>query len=144
MSYHFGFSWKGLIVFLLPMIPNLFYLLIPQTDRLGNKGNSHLLLDILEHGSQVIFIFLIIFLVNKQTSEMIGPYTIGMAVMLAFYLVLWIFYIMGNVNIIFLLGMAIVPVVYFILAELWLHNYIAIIPTVIFGIVHVIITCIDL
>lgn len=143
MSYHFGFSWKGLIVFLLPMIPNMFYLLIPQVDRLGNQENSHLLLDILEHGSQAIFIFLLIFFVNKQRSEMIGPYTIGMAVMLIFYLILWIFYFMGNVNLIFLLGMAVFPVVYFILAEIWLHNYIAIIPTVIFGIVHVIITYID-
>lgn len=38
----------------------------------------------------------------------------------------------------YFLGMAVLPVVYFILAEIWLQNYLAIIPTVLFGIVHVI------
>jgi hypothetical protein len=32
MNYYFGFSWMGLIVFLLPMIPNIFYFLIPGSD----------------------------------------------------------------------------------------------------------------
>jgi hypothetical protein len=36
--------------------------------------------------------------------------------------------------------MAIFPVIYFILKEMWLANYIAIITTVLFGMVHVIIT----
>ena len=64
-----GFSWKGLVVFLLPMIPNIFYFLIPASDTSANNVNTHLILDVLEHGSQAIFIFLLIFAVKKQTSE---------------------------------------------------------------------------
>ena len=71
MNYYFGFSWKGLIVFLLPMIPNIFYFLIPASDVSGNNANSHLILDVLEHGSQAIFIFLLIFVIRKQASEML-------------------------------------------------------------------------
>ena len=140
MNYKFGFSWNGFIVFLLPMIPNIFYFLIPVSDVSKNNVNSHLILNVLEHGSQAIFIFLLIFVIRKQTSEILCPYTIVMSIMLIFYYVLWIFYFTGNANLVILLGMAILPVVYFISAEMWLHNYLAIIPTILFGIVHVIIT----
>ena len=143
MHYYFGFSWSGFIVFLLPMIPNIFYFLIPVSGISGNNVNKHLILDVLEHGSQAIFIFLLIFVIRKQTSEILYPYTIGMAIMLISYYVLWILYFSGKANLVILLGMAILPVVYFVLAEMWLHNYLAIIATALFGIVHVIITYMD-
>ena len=143
MNYYFGFSWKGLIVFLLPMIPNIFYFLFPAPEGAGNIANNHMILDVLEHGSQAIFIFMLIFVISKQTSKIQSPYTVGMAILLLFYFVLWILYFTGKANLIILLGMAILPVVYFILAEIWLYNYLAIIPTVLFGIVHVIITYIN-
>jgi hypothetical protein len=143
VNYYFGFSWKGLVVFLLPMIPNIFYFLIPASDASGNTANSHLILDIIEHGSQAIFIFMLIFVIRKQTSEILSSYSIGMVIMLISYYVLWVFYFTGKVNLVILLGMALLPVVYFVLAELWLHNYLAIIPTALFGIVHVIITYTD-
>lgn len=123
------------------MLPNIFYFLIPASP--GKLASSHLYLDILEHGSQAIFIFLLIFVIREQAYEMICPYTIGMAVILTIYLVLWIFLFTGYTNLVILLGMAVLPVIYFILAEMWLHNYFAIIPTVLFGIVHVIITYSD-
>lgn len=140
--YYFGFSWKSLIVFLLPMIPNIFYFFIPTSDASKN-GNNHLFLDILEHGSQAIFIFLLIFVISKQGSELISLYTIGMSIMLVIYYVLWISYFTGNISLASLLGMAVLPVIYFVLAEIWLHNYLAIVPTLLFGLVHIIITCMD-
>jgi hypothetical protein len=126
------------------MIPNIFYFFIPAADVSGNNAKSHLILDVLEHGSQAMFIFLLIFVIRKQASEMLCPYTIGMAIMLIFYYVLWILYFTGNANLFIFFGMAVLPVVYFVLAEIWLHNYLAIIPTVLFGIVHVIITCLSI
>ena len=143
INNYLGFSWKGLIVFLLPMIPNIFYFLYPAPDGTGYIANNHIVLDILEHGSQAIFILMLIFVMSKQTSKIQSPYVIGMAISLIFYFVLWILYFTGKANLIILLGMAILPVVYFILAEIWLNNYLAIIPTVLFGVVHIIITYIN-
>ena len=143
MNYYLGFSMKGLIIFLLPMIPNIFYFLFPAPEVTGNIANNHIILDVLEHGSQAIFIFMLIFVISKQTSRIQSPYTTGMAILLIFYFALWILYFTGKANLIILLGMAILPVAYFILAEIWLNNYLAIIPTVLFGIVHVIITYIN-
>ena len=142
-NYYFGFSLKGLIIFLLPMIPNIFYFLNPAMAASLNNVNGHLILDVLEHGNQAIFIILLIFLIRKQESFTLYPYVIGIAALLILYYILWIFCFTGKSNLFILLGMAVIPVAYFVLAEFWLNNYLAIIPTAIFGIVHVIITYID-
>ncbi|WP_332238338.1 hypothetical protein [Sporolactobacillus sp. KGMB 08714] len=143
MNYHLGFSFKGFMVFLLPMIPNIFYFLIPTSGASRSNINSHIVLDVLEHGSQALFFFMIIFVIRKQIYKNICPYTVGMAIMLLFYYVFWIFCFTGESNIIILLAMAVLPVIYFILAEIWLNNYLSIIPTALFGIIHVIITYLD-
>jgi hypothetical protein len=42
-----------------------------------------------------------------------------------------------------LMAMAVLPVIYFILGGIWLHNILAVIATALFGIVHIIITYMD-
>ena len=140
LQYHFGFSLKGLIIFLLPMIPNLFFFLLPAPAGTASSVSSTKTLDFLEHGSQGIFIFLLIFFVSNKASQLNSPYTIAMGIMLALYYLLWIVYFTGHVTLLIQLGLAVLPVFYFIFGELWLHNPLAIIPTIIFGIFHVIIT----
>lgn len=143
MNYSLGFSWKGLLIVLLPMVPNLFYFLFPNVLPSGNTRNNHLILDIMEHGSQAIFIVLLIFITTKKTIYLQSVTIIGMGIFLLSYYILWILLFIGNSNLTILLCMAIFPVMYFILAEIWLHNFLALIPTIIFGIVHIIITLID-
>ncbi len=143
MNYSFGFSWRGFLIVLLPMIPNIFYFLFPNAISSGKLENSHLILNIIEHGSQLIYIALLIFMITNKYTSIQSVYVIGMAIFLLSYYALWILLFAGNKNLIILICMAIFPVVYFILAEIWLHNFPAIIPTTIFGIVHVIITYID-
>jgi hypothetical protein len=77
LNYHFGFSLKGFIVFLLPMIPNLFYFLIPTLGASEKNMNRHMILDVLEHGSQALFFFMIIFVIRKQVCKNVCPYTVG-------------------------------------------------------------------
>lgn len=143
MNYSFGFSWRGFLIVLLPMIPNIFYFLFPDAISSGKIENSHLILNIIEHGSQLIYIALLIFMVTNKYVSIQSVYIIGMAIFLLSYYALWILLFTGKKNLIILICMAIFPVVYFILAEIWLHNFLAIIPTAIFGIAHVIITYID-
>ncbi len=143
MDYSIGFSLKGLIVFLLPMIPNLFYFWLPKTRERMKITKKHLVLDIVEHGCQGIFILLLIFLVSGKASPVQSPYTLLFGITLILYFVLWFFYFTGRKKLPILLGLAILPVIYFILAEIWLYNFPAVIPTVIFGFAHVIITYLD-
>jgi len=140
MDYYWGFSWKGFLVVLLPMIPNILYFAIPKLISTGGSGESHKVLDLIEHGSQFVYMALLVIVVSKQVIPFTSNYIIGMAIFLIAYYVLWILLFAGYKNILVLLCMAIFPVVYFILAEMWLFNYLAIVPTAIFGIVHTIIT----
>ena len=46
-----GFSWKGLVVFLLPMLPNTLFFILPNPNGSLVVSNKHFLLDIVEHVS---------------------------------------------------------------------------------------------
>jgi len=140
LQNHFAFSLKGLIIFLLPMIPNLFFFLLPSPTGVASSVSAPKILDFLEHGSQGLFIFSLIFFVSSKASQLNSPYTIAMGIMLGLYYLLWVFYFTNHVTLLIQLGLAVFPVIYFILGELWLHNPIAVIPTLFFGIFHVIIT----
>lgn len=138
-----GFSWKGLIIFLLPMLPNVLFFVLKDQNGNMSAANNHFLLDIVEHGSQVIFAALLIFMVSRKDSPALCGYTILMLILLLDYYGLWIGYFTIGADFIMLMAMAVLPVIYFILGEIWLHNIPAVIATTIFGIVHIIITYMD-
>lgn len=114
MSYSFGFSWQGFIIVLLPMIPNIFYFMFPNVISSGNVEKKNSILDIIEHGSQIIYIGLLIFVINNRAGAIQIGYVIGMAIFLLLYYVLWRLLFSGKKNIMILLSLAIFPVVYFI------------------------------
>jgi len=143
LHYNIGFSWKGLVVFLLPMLPNILFFILPDPNGQRLVTNNHFLLDIIEHGSQAIFFALLIFGVSKKDSPLLCGYTIFMLILLLSYYGFWIAYFTIGINFIMLMSMAVFPVIYFILAEIWLHNLLALAPLTIFGIVHIIITYTD-
>ena len=143
MNYSFSFSLTGFLIVLLPMIPNVFYFLLPNAISSEKTENKLFILNIIEHGSQFIYIAILIFITTNKDLSMQSIYFIGMVVCLVVYYILWILLFSGHKNLIILISMAIFPVVYFIFSEIWINNFLAIIPTVIFGIVHVIITCKD-
>ena len=143
LQNNMGFSWKGLVVFLLPMLPNILFFILPNPNISTAAINNHFLLDVIEHGSQSIFFALLIFMVSKKESPVLCSYTILMAIILLSYYGFWIAYFTIGSNFIMLMSMAVLPVIYFILAEIWLHNLLAITPLTIFAIVHIIITYID-
>lgn len=138
-----GFSWKGLVIFLLPMLPNVMFFIVKDPNGSMSAANNHFVLDIVEHGSQVIFAALLIFIVSRKDSPVLCGYTILMLILLLFYYGLWIGYFTIGAGFIMLMAMAVLPVIYFISGEIWLHNIPAVIPTAIFGIVHIIITYMD-
>lgn len=143
LQINIGFSWKGLAVFLLPMLPNVLFFILKDPNGRTTVTNNHLLLDIIEHGSQGIYAALLIFLVSRKESTILSGYMVFIVLFLLVYFGLWVAYFTIGANFTMLMLMAIIPVIYFIIAEVWLHNLPAVVFTVIFGIAHVIITYID-
>lgn len=139
MKYSWGFSWKALLIVILPMIPNFFYFIFPN---ILASTNEHFILDSIEHVSQFIYIILLIFLISDKPIliDKSNPFILGMVFFLLLYFILWVFLFLGNTSFIILFCMAVFPIIYFILAECWLYNYIAMCFTIIFGITHIIVT----
>ena len=155
MNYYFGFSVVGLLVFLLPMLPNLLYFkfFAPKADKEKGKTEESKpaghLLEWLEHGSQALFVAMLLFIKNKSAENAQGfpePFTLWPALMLLLlvsYNLLWVFYIKGSRKKPLLMAMALLPVAYFILGEIGLGNYPALLPTILFGAVHLLISLTD-
>lgn len=138
-----GFSWKGLAVFLLPMLPNVLFFILKDPNSRTAVTNNHLLLDIIEHGSQGIYAALLIFIVSRKASPILSGYMVFISLFLLAYFGLWVAYFTVGANFTMLMLMAIIPVIYFIIAGIWLHNLPAVVFTVIFGVAHSIITYLD-
>lgn len=135
-----GFSWKGLVIFLLPMFPNFLFLIINNPSNEMVITNNNLLINMIEHGSQGLFAVLLIFFISKKETPILSRYMIFISLFLLSYFLLWLLYFTVGVNFKILMLMAIIPVIYFIIAEVWLHNLLAVAVTVVFGITHVTIT----
>lgn len=120
------------------MIPNFLYFAFPKI--LPSKSTNHVLLDIIEHGSQAVLFVLLIFFSTKNDVPLQRIFLIGMIIFLIPYYLLWLLLILGYKNLFILMCMAVFPVIYFILGEIWIKNYPAILPTLVFGVVHSMIT----
>jgi hypothetical protein len=143
-SYRFEFSLKGFVAFILVMIPNIIWMIAPPVNN-PIAGNSAVypVLDIVVIVSQVIMIALLIILIPQEgkKGKSIKIYIELSSFCLVGYYFAWISYYTGLVYPWILVGMAVLPSIYFISVELWLKNYIAIIPSIVFGITHIAITC---
>ena len=120
------------------LLPNIIWQLFPPiNDVLLTNITSYQYLDTLEWIVRISIIILLIFLLNKEVSKNKTSY-IGIAIVfLAIYYISWILYYLGIVSPeLIILGMVIPPIFYFFFTGLWLKNYILLIPTVIFGIIH--------
>jgi small-conductance mechanosensitive channel len=146
-NYRFGFSLKGFIAFVFVMIPNIIWMLVPPVNNpiAGNNAPDSVF-EIVLGASQFALVASLIIL-NRRDSH--NNKTNKILIVLAFlcltgYYVSWISYYAGIVNPWMFVGMAVLPSVYFIAVGLWLKNYVSIIPGIVFGITHTIITCLNL
>lgn len=142
--YQFGFSLKGLFVYLLQLLPNIIWISMPPANNvLANNSSAYPILDAAEHVFGMVTVALLILLISKDSGEnKEASLYIGLAALcMVGYYVSWVLYYLGVVSPWLLVGgLALLPPLYFVFAALWLRNYVAIIPCVIFGIMHVAIT----
>lgn len=150
MDVHFGFSWTGFLVFLLPMIINIFYALFPPIGRNKEalKNKKYPVLEGIEQVSRIVFAILICILVSNRPLNYKNPLIYVSAAFLVLYYMVWLRYFWGGRKAA-LLGesflmisqpLAVFPVLYFLFASLWMNNPLAALVMVVFGVAHNIIT----
>lgn len=142
-NYVLGFSLKGLILYALQLLPNIIWMLAPPVNNVLMENSSvYPILNIIEHIFGIMTVALLILLINKNGMRNSNLY-IGLAILfLVGYYIAWIFYYKGVVSPwLLIIGIAAMPPLYFLLAGLWMKNYVVLIPCVIFGVTHITITC---
>lgn len=142
-NYIFGFSLMGLILYALQLLPNIIWMLAPPINNVLMKNSSaYPILNIIEQVFGIMTVALLILLVNKGGGRNSSLY-IGLATLfLVGYYFAWILYYKGVVSpSLLIIGIAAMPPLYFLFVGLWMKNYAALIPCIIFGVTHVAITC---
>lgn len=136
--YKFGFDFLAIIRIFFVMIPNIVWALVPAKNDYLRTESVTPIIDLIGSIFQVIFIATLCFIVPKDKSKN-KTLLIGSWCCIIFYLIIWIFYYMGIGNkILIILSLSIAPCVAFMFYELGVKNYLAIFPTAVFTICHII------
>ena len=143
-----GFSWSGLIVFLLPMIINIVYVILPPKNAPTTQQETNKILEIIEQSTRILYMLAIVFLVCKEKVDFTSIWMFVGLMFLTLYYIVWFRYFLGGRDIELLgkaflfepMPLAVFPVIYFICSAIWLNNYIAVLFMIIFGIAHNIIS----
>lgn len=144
MNLKVSFSWIGLVIFALPMLINIAYVMFPPAGKAEQAAAVTHWVEIVEQISRIAYLFAVTLLVSRETLSFRSVWFSLAAVFLILYYAVWLRYFMGGREIALLsrsflfvpMPLAVFPVLYFLCAAIWLHNLPAAIIMVIFGAAH--------
>ena len=144
MNLKVSFSWIGLVIFALPMLINIAYVLFPPAGKAEQPAAVTHWIEIVEQISRIAYLFAVTLLVSRENLGIRSVWFALAAVFLVLYYAVWLRYFMGGREIALLsrsflfvpMPLAVFPVLYFLCAAIWLHNLPAAIIMVIFGTAH--------
>ena len=139
-----SFSWIGLIVFALPMLINIAYVLLPPTDKAPHAASVTRWVEYVEKGSRIAYLLAIVLFVNRLPVSWRSAWLMLAALFLLLYYAVWLRYFAGGRRIALLnkpfcrapMPLAVFPVLYFLCAAIWLGNLPAAALMLIFGASH--------
>ena len=139
-----SFSRLGLVLFVLPMLINLAYVMFPPAEEAKADGAVPRWVEGIEQVSRAAYLFAVTFLVSREPIEPRSVWLFLAALFLLLYYAVWVRYFAGGRKIALLsrsflfvpMPLAVFPVLYYLCAAIWLHNLPAAIIMVIFGAAH--------
>ena len=144
MNLKVSFSWIGLVIFALPMLINIAYVMFPPAGKAEQTAAVTHWVEIVEQISRIAYLFAVTLLVSRDKLGFRSGWLYLAAAFLVLYYAVWLRYFIGGREIVLLsrsflfvpLPLAVFPVLYFLCAAIWLHNLPAAIIMVIFGAAH--------
>lgn len=139
-NYKIGFSLTGLIAFIIPMIPNVFWAVLPPVSSSLPANDAAIpAIGVIGSICQSLMIAIQILLINKERKTTKSKKWIAAIALICLlgYLLSWVVYYKVTITPLLLLGMAVLPSIYFICVGLYLDNYLSIIPAVTFAVIHI-------
>ena len=148
MNLKLSFSWIGLIIFALPMLINIAYVVFPPNGGAKQTAVIPRWIEMVEQVSRIAYLAAITLFVSREPIRSRSVWLWLAVLFLLLYYAVWIRYFAGGreidlLNRPFLLvpmPLAVFPVLYFLCAALWLHNIPAVITMAVFGVAHLIVS----
>ena len=139
-KYKLGFDIWGLLLFLIIMIPNFIWFAIPAPNDLLRARSITGTVDTVASVCQIWMIAALCMLKNRDRNRKmcVTPFIIIVAGCCLLYLLSWIVYYGGIVNVFVILGLTIPPCLAFLFFAVDRKNGVALIPILIFTICHLI------
>lgn len=144
MNLKVSFLWIGLVIFALPMLINIAYVMLPPAGKAEQPAAVTHWVEIVEQISRIAYLFAVTLLVSRETLSFRSVWFSLAAVFLVLYYAVWFRYFMGGREIALLsrsfllvpMPLAVFPVLYYLCAAIWLKNLPAAIIMVIFDAAH--------
>ena len=144
MNLKISFSWVGLAVFALPMLINIAYAVFPPADKPEQSAAVTHWIEIVEQVSRIAYLAAIMLLVSREPIRYRNVWFCLAVLFLILYYAVWIRYFacgrevaLLNRSFLFVpMPLAVFPVLYFLCAAVWLHNFPAVILMTVFGAAH--------
>ena len=138
-KYKMGFDVWGLVVFLIIMIPNFIWFVVPAPDDILRTESTTKVIDAIGSVAQVVMIFALCAIINNERKKLGFTKTIvAMISCMVIYYCGWGFYYLGVTNWLVIMGLTIPPCMAFLFFAIDRKNYISIVPIAIFTVCHVI------
>ena len=126
------FNIFGLLLFVIVMLPNvLWFIFPPQNDILRNESLTPTI-DVIASVFQVIMVVSLCFVNKKQAKK----YDLLSLICVAIYFLCWILYYCNVANSVVILGLCLFPCLAFIFYEIRIKNWVALVATVLFSVLH--------
>ena len=144
-DYKIGFDIGGLLLFVLIMTPNFIWFFVQAPDDVLRVESTTPMIDAIASVCQILMIVALCVIINTRgnKTKLSNKLIISCLICCLVYFIAWILYYRGFVNVGILLSLTIFPCLAFLLYEIDRKNSIAVVPTVIFTICHVVSTTIN-
>lgn len=139
-KYKLGFEVWGLTLFLLIMVPNLISFIFPASNDVLGRESLTPCLDLAASVFQIIFIALLCGVKNTKTAPLCfqSGWVLSCAACVLVYFLSWIIYYLGMAHSAVMLALCFFPCAAFLCFEADRKNYPAMVPTVLFAVLHLI------
>ncbi len=125
-NYKFRFDIWALLLFLLIMLPNLIWSVIPAPDDVLRKESVTATIDLITSACQVLMIASLTFLNNTESPKFgLTPLVIGAGVCCLIYYLCWWAYYQGIVGPLIIMGLTLPPSLAFVMYAIDRKNLIA-------------------
>ena len=139
-TYRLGFSRTGFVAILLPMIPNVVWVLVPPvSSTLPADDSAASFVEVAGTVSRSLMMTFLVVVINtrRQSTPRKRVLAAVGVVCLISYLALWGVYFTAPITPMLLVMMAILPSAYFICVAFYLENRPALIPASLCALIHV-------